>query len=444
MEIYYWTGFSKRKNSTKQPTSGTKVDVVLKVEGSIMSPSFELSGVPKSTTYFYCADFGRYYFVENVDILTNGVFRFNCSVDVMATYKSAIGSYTAFIERSASAGNSWLSDGQVIPTDEVVQCESTAGDTMTNLNILGTDFVVNVCGKNGVKNYILNRPTIQNAFSAFFDLTNYNFTQIQDCLKGLFNAIAQPAQYIRSIKWFPFTVNSSGSETAYFGYVATDAPVDVASYIADAGCTISQPSRYYNDWRDYDSRFTQVQIYLPGYGNVSIDPKYLTKTLAVSYNTDINTGECQIVLSAGSLIIATLSGCASIDVPMGGMTGTGQLMGILNMLGGMSANIESFVRSETKGFIGAAMAEFNATSSSTSSSGNERSWLNMPYVQMSITRLGSTSKATATHGTPDMENRTISSLSGYVRCSGASVSIDGFDSERDSINSYLNSGFYYE
>ena len=30
MTVTYWTGFSKRKNSTKQPTSGTDATVKLK------------------------------------------------------------------------------------------------------------------------------------------------------------------------------------------------------------------------------------------------------------------------------------------------------------------------------------------------------------------------------------------------------------------------------
>ena len=47
-------------------------------------------------------------------------------------------------------------------------------------------------------------------------------------------------------------------------------------------------------------------------------------------------------------------------------------------------------------------------------------------------------------GMPYFQAAQISSLSGYVKCSGASVTIPGYESEKDAVNGYLNSGFFYE
>ena len=63
MNISYWTGFSKRKNSTKQPTSGTTATVYLKDDTSILNPTFDCTGVPDNVNYIYVSDFGRYYFI---------------------------------------------------------------------------------------------------------------------------------------------------------------------------------------------------------------------------------------------------------------------------------------------------------------------------------------------------------------------------------------------
>ena len=50
----------------------------------------------------------------------------------------------------------------------------------------------------------------------------------------------------------------------------------------------------------------------------------------------------------------------------------------------------------------------------------------------------------AQKGRPVALSHKINNHSGYVQCDGASVSIAGDASERDSINSFLNSGFFYE
>ena len=47
-------------------------------------------------------------------------------------------------------------------------------------------------------------------------------------------------------------------------------------------------------------------------------------------------------------------------------------------------------------------------------------------------------------GRPVQACDTISNFSGYVQCSDASVSMPGTATEKDRVNSYLNSGFFYE
>ena len=49
-----------------------------------------------------------------------------------------------------------------------------------------------------------------------------------------------------------------------------------------------------------------------------------------------------------------------------------------------------------------------------------------------------------TSGRPDMTERVISTCSGYVKCINASVPIAGMSTEKDEVNTYLNTGFYYE
>ena len=447
MTIKTYTGFSKRKNSTKQPTGGSDLTVTLKKPTSIISPVFECTSVGDNVNYVYVAGWGRYYFVTDIIHVNNGMVEIHCASDPMASAKSDISGASCFVERAASDSDAWLSDSEIIASDNVVQCESTTGDLLNNLNTLGTDLVVRVVGKNGMKNYKLTPGTVQNAFSSWFDYSALQWTNIQDALQSLFVAQANPAQYIKSVKWFPIDVETSGQETCYFGFAGTSSPVDLCTKIKDASTTITKPDRYYNDWRDYDSRFTKCSVFLPGYGDVQLDPKYLEKTLAVAYYTDINTGSGTAVLTADSFIIGTFSMQVGIDVPVGGLNGLGALSGIggiMQMLGSPTLMVDSFLSASVGGAMGASEAILSPSMSSAQASGNERYFLNNPNVKISVTRLGSSGAAVATKGNPLKQTKTLSTLSGYIQCRNASVECALTPAEKETINGYLNSGFYLE
>ena len=40
--------------------------------------------------------------------------------------------------------------------------------------------------------------------------------------------------------------------------------------------------------------------------------------------------------------------------------------------------------------------------------------------------------------------RSISGLTGFVKCRNASIQIAGFEGDQEQVNSYLNNGFYFE
>lgn len=456
MEIYYWTGFSKRKNSTKQPTSGTKVDVTIKVEGSIMSPSFECASIPKNATYFYVSDYGRYYVVDSVDIIHNGLYRFNCTVDTMATYKSAIGGYNAFIARSASAYDNEASDELVNSTTDIVQSDITTGNTLDqDYSYAGT--VVVVCiGKTGYKKYVMSIAQIEDIVNKYFDssLASYFDTNnviggITEALQALFCCLGNPGQYVKSVMWFPCDMNSGTTEVPYFGFMSSMGgySVQIAKERAKMGCSITKPDLYYHDFRDYDPRFTQASIYLPGAGNISLDPKLLRQNISCEYNICTDTGAGSITVFAGGTEVAFIGTQIGVNVPVGGMTGLNATGGILQALNSgldIPLNPLGGLRGVRGGLVSGITQTLQAPYNCMNPAGNMADWIERPTPQISVTRLASSGIPLSTHGRVLNDFRTISGLSGYVQCSNASISIDGFDAERDIINGYLNSGFYYE
>ena len=66
--------FVKRENSTKQPSSGgTTYSCTMIDDTSLMNPVFKLSigSNPIGKNYAYVADFGRYYFIREINTYQN-------------------------------------------------------------------------------------------------------------------------------------------------------------------------------------------------------------------------------------------------------------------------------------------------------------------------------------------------------------------------------------
>ena len=448
MNIKYWTGFSKRKNSTRVPTSGTDAAVNLKDDCSILNPVFDCAGVPDNVNYIYVSDFGRYYYVTDVVHVTKDRIQIHCAVDVLATYKSNIGGYTAFVERSASSYDLNISDALIKSTTQIVQSEITQGDTLGGDYDYNGSLVCMVVGKSGMKKFILSLADLAAVFNTSFDATlssyfdiNNPFGSVEDALTGLFCAIGNPAQYVKSVRWFPLSLAGGSAEVPYFGFIGASASRSVSKDTAKMGGSITKPTRYYNDFRDFDSRFTQATVFLPGVGSVQIDPKHLQKNLTFTYYADINTGACDVDLFADQSEIGHYSCQIGIDVPIGGTAGFNPVTQVFNA--GVSALALNPI-----GVIGSLRDAITDTlqppTNSTGASGNQKIWDERPFVQVSVTRLGSTGLPTTQLGRERASASQISSLSGYIQCSGASVDIPGYDSEKDAVNGYLNDGFYYE
>ena len=445
MQIKVYTGFVKMKNSTKQPaaTMGTTVDVKLKSGTSITNPVFILDSANVNVNYVYCATWGRYYYVTDAVQINNELVELSCSVDVLASAKSQIGTTNAFVERSAASYNSWVSDGELIPTDQIVQ-NAKKNSVVSGMYWNFDNFVARVIGaEGGAENFIVTRALMNAFFNTYFNVS-HPYSTVEEALNSLFLSMAQPAQYLASLKWFPFMINSTSSKKMGMGFTVTSSPVAVADDIAEGSCTVATPARYYNDWRDFDPRFTSASLFIPGYGNMDIDPKYLENVITVHYATDINTGQCAITVMADDKYLATLSIMAACDVPIGGLGGTGAAGGIAQMLSSFSPNVASFIQGATGGFANAVEGSLKPSQSSTPATGNMEFWAYENDVVLSVTRLGSTGKANVVLGQPLKEYRQLSTLPGFILCKNASVSCPFTAPEKESINSYVNGGFYYE
>lgn len=114
-DIVLMTTTSPRNYLTKTASTVATVTGVLRDGSDIVNPVIEiqLESVPANVNYMYIADFGRYYYVNDITTTKNGLWEFNCSSDPLMSFKSQIKNCTGIVRRAEShtAYNMMLDDG---------------------------------------------------------------------------------------------------------------------------------------------------------------------------------------------------------------------------------------------------------------------------------------------------------------------------------------------
>ena len=59
----------------------------------------------------YIESFNRFYFVDNITSIRNGLIQFSCRVDVLMSYRTAIRKNNAIIKKQENKWNLYLNDG---------------------------------------------------------------------------------------------------------------------------------------------------------------------------------------------------------------------------------------------------------------------------------------------------------------------------------------------
>lgn len=112
LTLYY--NSSERKVIGKSLQSVGTVTGILKGDASIMNPVFILesnNNYLSGVNYLYWQEGGRYYYIDDIQMLTGGRMAFYCSVDVLQTFKNEIKAQTAIIDKQQTVSNMYFNDG---------------------------------------------------------------------------------------------------------------------------------------------------------------------------------------------------------------------------------------------------------------------------------------------------------------------------------------------
>lgn len=457
MNIKVWSGFSKRKNSTKQPTGGTQITVRLKDNCSVEAPVFILTGgLPD---YNYVEAFGHYYFVSDIVSLTADVSEIHCTQDVLATYKSDIGNTTAFVMYDTSSNTQIPDNRLAIKTVPVVS--SNYVDLSSHISKTGT-FIATVTGQNATQAYIISaanianlipnlQTQIENVFPTPTGVLDADFVPtIIAAVRQLITA-GNVAENIRDVRWVPAIVGGGGGTAVYAGMYNTGItarPVDInpSDRILTDIKSVNIPWQF-SDWRNTEP-YTSLSMYIPFVGTITIPASQVRTYSNITINTSLDaiTGDIAIQLKAGGdLTIGTYGASLGVEIPIGSTSPV--LSHLVTSISAIPTMLAGGLPGVASGVASIATNMFTPLSQSAGGLGSSAgAGLGLQVILSSVCHdtTVSPSSVSAAIGTPAYASKQIGTLSGYIQCQNASVDTTAKDADRDIINGYLNSGFFYE
>lgn len=468
MDIRAYTNFSKRKNSTRQPSGGSIIHCVLKEDTSILHPVFILDTA--IANYTYVSAFENYYFVTDVVNLDANRCELHCTLDPLATYKADIAAYPAFVERAASAFDVFVND-PLLSNQQNVTFLDYASSSIAKLG--GSCFVTQVLsGDDASGGVVLYATRDLTPFKKLLQPSAYNATDIQNWIDKKIAQAFDLDVYIGTIKWLPINPNQIGNRTYdfYVGPVNVGIPSGYEIYMAsqitsyrDVVYNVAIPTaQKFGDFRDMNPRFSRYTMRLPGVGIVELDPLVMgtiinTPGLALNVQIEIDYVSGDVVYylntqrppAARQVEFARYRGNISVDVPIArSVADFGKSVGTFAGAVGTGAAAGGVVGAAVGAVVGAVGVIANELTPDTSmiGGGGNKSDISLTAaaIRVYVEHYGNKEFATTVAGRPLMQNIVLGNLSGFIKCGSASVPVNAADSVRDEINRLLNSGFYME
>lgn len=457
--------FAKRLNSTKQPTgSGTDISCLVKSDSSIVNPVIELSTDPTGYNYCYIASFSRYYYIDDI-VFVKGIWNVYCHVDVLASYKTTIGSTSGYCTRASAMYDGTLQDDAWPVSTDYDYKVVTSPSQYSWYGFSQGYYVLGVKGKtsgsiNGVIYYLLTPAQFTQVIDAFYTNSG-SATYFGNLAKGVIDSIYNLSDFIASCRWYPVLLNSSStSQRIYLGAFDTgvDAPVCVeypASVFPFGFTSIPKhPEATGRGAYMNAAPYTKYEIHTPWGLTIPLDSYFMRDrtNLTMHLVMDFTTGQAALRIKDGVTPEGALTPISydrfttyidfGVEVPL---TGTNVSVG--GFIGNAVKGLANFAFGNT---LGAASAVGNALLNSVpdpspvpSRGGYVGVDGTQPYLACYFYKPANVDYIH--HGRPYCRNVSPSFLgSGYMQYETYSVAITGTSEEAGSINSYMMSGIYYE
>ena len=447
---------SKRDNSTKRPTgNGKSYSCIIKNGSGILHPTISLdlgkTSDPSQYNYAYIPNFDRYYFIEEW-FFDRALWTASLKVDVLATYKTEIGSSNLYVMRCASEH-----DGNIIDTLYPAKSGcSFASDTKTNPWTQGMTYVVGIISKSATCGSQTHYGLLRSAFTGLCSwllsdvVTEDRGFSWDDCSQELQRSLVDPLQYIKTCVLLPVPIGdthgSTGATVNVYGWASNttgkvltenDAIVKTYSFSIQKHPDTASRGNYVNS-----APFTAITLTVPPFGSFDIDTSVScnASTVDVAIRIDQITGKGTMTVSCNGIILNRIE--SQIGIPISMSSVTRDFLGTASNVGGAIGN---FLTGDVVGGlsgIGNAIQSLQARSNTIGTTGSYGSLLGDFKLDHQFFR--PIADDNTHNGRPLCSRRTLNTLSGYMIIQDGDVAINGTSTEDAEVRNYLETGFYYE
>ena len=464
--IYFWTGLTKKNNSTLTPTTGrTEYQCIVKDGTGILNPIIQLdlglAADPSQFNYCQIPDFERYYWVREWTF-ERGLWTASCAVDVLATYKEQIGNSTLYVLRASNAF-----DGSIVDTmyplktgctySHPIQLSpfKTNGTFVLGVTSTQGDYgsltysVVNAAGLQSICNYLIN--------SAVSEGNGFN---LSDASLKLQTSLIDPLQYIKTCMYYPFPMEDFDLQTAgtSFNIFLWNIPQVFSARIS--GTRIRKQfsvdihkhpqtnarGNYVNT-----SPYTILTLFAPPFGVIDIDTTVTCNASTIDFTLSVDpiSGKGVLFVECNGVTLNRLEAQIGVPIQLSQVTrdwlgaASSTLSAVGNIVGaGLTGNVGGLISGVATGIDSASRALMPRQQSMGSGGGFIDIY---PYsYKLDQQFFEPVADDIQHHGRPLCQLRQISSLGGYMLIQDGDVPIPGTSDEADKVRAYLESGFYYE
>ena len=472
--------FSKKSNSTARPT-GTGVvlnncywlddtDVIRPAVRLVYDPQYD------PTIYNYAYMSGRYYFIDSWTYTNRGWIA-NMTVDVLATYKTAIGDSNQYIIRS-----SYSYDGNIIDnfyqTKTNVTTDRIAPSTAPWLQAVDAGcYIIGVVSPDpqfgSISYYVIDSSSLRILCAYLTDqsqtITTANGFNAGDASLALQNSLVDPFQYIKSCIYVPLPYASVSGDTNFttlkiWSFGVPNCPGKTLSqqhpqYTSSRQITLSKhpQTSARGNWVN-TSPYTKAELSFPPFGTMDLDVS-ITATRPVidmDYRTDLLTGLTTLWIYAKETIASTdrvLIGSreAQIGIPVQlSQVSRDYVGGISNAVGGIASFIGGLFTGNAAGVAGGIAGMIGGAAGlaipHTQTQGSSGAWYQLiapcacymtffPIIEDDNNRFGR----------PLAAKGKVSDSPGYLICHNVNFPINNIlATEYQMIKEEMESGFFYE
>lgn len=457
IDVNFYT-FSKKPNSTKQPEGpGTTFRCNLIEPTSFTTPDIALvvPANPTSYNYAYIPEFGRYYYVNDW-AFSAGLWRASLNVDVMASYKSYIGSQSQYVLRSSAKSDGKIIDTQYptknSPSNVFSYSGDAGGDNPFVSNFSEGRYVVGIINSDAgaigcVSYYVFTNSQFRAFCDVLMGTTDWMYEGIEEIGEELTKVLFNPFQYVASCMWLPLsTVGTAGGVGSipygWWTLGASASRLGGDSRLAPASFSIPKHPQSGRGAYLNGAPFSRYLLSWPCFGQFALDADIMgvSSTLHAQCFVDPVSGVGTLNVSTDVASLITTQ--AQVGVPI-------QIAQMAVDYAGTAGSAISAITNALTGNIGGALASIgDAVSnampqlSTLGHNGGSGSYLFPPVLNSTFYSVVDDDPEHL--GRPLCKNADPATIPGYLLCANVELEIPCTNGELSSIVGLMESGFYYE